>query len=133
MPRFDALLVLLLTLAGCASAPAAREAAEEPDEAGKADPMLSRAGVPHVVVKEAFVSAVTPEDNIDSPAAWRTPEGKTWVFATAKEGKGLVVYDGDTGARLRSVGTKGAGPGEFDRANGVFVQADTASGPGRGL
>jgi 3-phytase len=134
MPRFDTLLVLLLTLTGCASAPAARTAAaEEPDEVGKGDPMLSQAEVPHVVVKEAFVSAVTPEDNIDSPAAWRTPEGTTWVFATAKEGKGLVVYDGDTGATLRSIGTKGAGPGEFDRANGVFVQDDPASGSGRGL
>jgi 3-phytase len=134
MPRFDALLVLLLTLAGCASVPAERAAAaDEPDEVGKGDPMLSQADVPHVVVKEAFVSALTPEDNIDSPAAWRTPEGKTWVFATAKEGKGLVVYDGDTGATLRSIGTKGAGQGEFDRANGVFVQDDPASGPGRGL
>ena len=54
-------------------------------------------------IAEAFVTALTPKDNIDSPASWRAPDGKTWLFATAKEGKGLVLYDGDTGATLRSV------------------------------
>jgi 3-phytase len=117
-------LVLLLTLAGCASAPADRMGAEEPDEAGKGEPMLAQAGVAHAVVAEAFVTAATPEANIDSPAAWRAPDGSTWLFATAKEGAGLVVYDGDTGATLRGVGRKGKAPGEFDRANGVFVQDD---------
>lgn len=124
MQRTPAALLLLLSwaFAGCAALPPAP--VDEPDEAGKGDPMLSEAEVPHVLVQEAFVTARTPEDNIDSPAAWRAPDGKTWLFATAKQGKGLVVYDGDSGARLRSVGTMGDGPGEFDRANGVFVQDD---------
>ncbi len=115
-------LLLLWALAGCAARPPAP--ADEPDEAGKGDPMLSAASVPHVVIQEAFVTELTPEDNIDSPAAWHAPDGKTWLFATAKKGKGLVVYDGDSGATLRSVGTRGTAPGEFDRANGVFVQDD---------
>ena len=124
MPRHEALLVLLLTLAGCASAPADRVGADEPDEAGKGEPMLAQAGVAHALVAEAFVTTATPEANIDSPAAWRAMDGRTWLFATAKEGDGLVVYDGDTGATLRSVGRKGKALGEFDRANGVFVQDD---------
>lgn len=123
-------LFLLPALAGCATAPAAApesvaerpQRQEEPDEIGKGDPMLADAGVAHVVVKETFVTAVTPQDNIDSPAAWRAPDGKTWLFATAKEGKGLVVYDGDTGATLRTVGTQGKASDQFDRPNGVFVQ-----------
>ena len=127
------LSLCLPVLAGCASTPPAATPApaEEPDEAGKGDPMLADAGVPHAVVKEAFLTAATPEDNIDSPAAWTAPDGKVWLIASAKEGAGLVVYDGDSGATLRSVGRKGKAPGEFDRANGVFVQelsAATADG-----
>ena len=118
-------LALLLALAGCAMTQStATRTDREPDEIAKGDPMLADAGVRHVVIAEAFLTAATPADNIDSPAAWRAPDGKTWLFATAKEGDGLVVYDGDTGATLRSVGRKGKALGEFDRANGVFVQDD---------
>jgi 3-phytase len=114
---------LAMALAGCATT-AGTATQVEPDEIGKGDPILAQAGVAHVVVPEAFLTAATPQGNIDSPAAWRAPDGKTWLFATAKEGDGLVVYDGDTGATLRSVGRKGKALGEFDRANGVFVQDD---------
>lgn len=118
-------LALLLALAGCAATQSVATRTEaEPDEIAKGDPMLADAGVQHVVVAEAFLTAATPADNIDSPAAWRAPDGKTWLFATAKEGDGLVLYDGDTGATLRSVGRKGKALGEFDRANGVFVHDD---------
>jgi 3-phytase len=144
-PAFSTILLTLmpLALAGCVTDSAAAQdtqpaasaqdtRAEEPDEIGKGDPMLADAGVAHAVVKESFVTAVTPDDNIDSPAAWRAPDGKTWLFATAKEGKGLVVYDGDSGATLRTVGTQGKASGQFNRANGIFVQplADT---PGQAL
>jgi 3-phytase len=117
------LFALAMALAGCATT--ARTAAHaEPDEIAKGDPMLAASGVPHTVVAEAFLTAATPNDNIDSPAAWRAQDGRTWLFATAKEGDGLVVYDGDTGTTLRSAGRKGKALGEFDRANGVFVQDD---------
>ena len=50
------------------------------------------------------------------PAAWTAPDGSTWLFATAKEGdKGLVLYDGDTGATLRDIGSVGPALGQFDR------------------
>ena len=114
-----ALALLPLLLAACASTPD-----REPDEVEGADPLLSASGEPHASIAEAFVTALTPEDNIDSPASWRAPDGKTWLFATAKEGKGLVLYDGDTGATLRSVGTEGRGPGQFRRPNGVAVSGD---------
>ena len=113
------LALLPLLLAACASTPD-----REPDEVEGADPLLSASGEPHASIAEAFVTALTPEDNIDSPASWRAPDGKTWLFATAKEGKGLVLYDGDTGATLRSVGTEGRGPGQFRRPNGVAVSGD---------
>ena len=114
-----ALALLPLLIAGCASSPD-----REPDEIAGADPLLSASGEPHATVAEAFVTALTPKDNIDSPASWRAPDGKTWLFATAKEGKGLVLYDGDTGATLRSVGTEGSGRGQFKRPNGVAVSGD---------
>src|SRR5690606_20986849 len=73
------------------------------------------------VIKEAFLTTMTPEDNIDSPAAWAAPDGNIWVIATAKSTDTLVVYDGKTGATLRTVGTLGTGEGEFDRPNGVAL------------
>lgn len=118
-PSTFALALLPLLLAGCASSPD-----REPDEIEGADPLLSQSGEPHASIAEAFITATTPKDNIDSPAAWRAPDGRTWLFATAKEGKGLVLYDGDTGATLRSVGTEGSRPGQFKRANGVAVSGD---------
>src|SRR3546814_3545447 len=64
---------------------------------------------------------MTPDDNIDSPAAWAAPDGRVLVIATAKATDRLVVYDGATGETLRHVGRSGAGEGEFDRPNGVAV------------
>lgn len=72
-------------------------------------------------IEEAFISALTPEHNIDSLAAWTAPDGSLWVIATAKATDVLVVYDGATGKTLRTVGKKGDALGQFDRPNGVAV------------
>ena len=111
--------LLVITLVGCAMTPSSAERASDQQEE---DPMLADSRIDYAVVHEAFVSAATPQDNIDSPAIWRAPDGETWLIATAKEGKsGLVVYDGDTGAIVRTVGGKGKALGEFNRPNGIFV------------
>jgi len=75
-------------------------------------------------VAEAFLTPMTPDDNIDSPASWQAPDGKIWLIATAKATDKLVVYDGSTGAHLRDVGSAGTGPGQFDRPNGIAVVDD---------
>ncbi|MCL1634266.1 phytase [Luteimonas sp. SX5] len=113
------LLAVLLLLYGCASTPVARE----PDETD-ADPMLAAAGVPHEVVREAFLTSATPDENIDSPAAWTAADGSTLLLATSKATDRLMVYDGDTGADVRRMGSKGGGDGQFDRPNGIFVFED---------
>ncbi len=118
-PRLS-LFALILVLSACHTARVERE----PDEATETDPLLSRSGVAHVVVAEAFVTASTENDNIDSPAAWAAPDGKTWLFATAKEGPGLTLYDGDTGETWRSYGTEGDAPGQFRRVNGINIVDD---------
>lgn len=114
-----ALLAVLLLLYGCASAPVARE----PDETG-AEPMLATAGVVHKVIGEAFITASTPDENIDSPASWTADDGSTWLLATSKATGRLMLYDGDSGADIRRVGSKGSGDGQFDRPNGIFVHQD---------
>lgn len=129
------LAVAILLAAGCAAdtAPAPTPAADtapardddrEPDETAEVDPLIRDATVDYATVAETFVTQATPDDNIDSPAAWAAPDGKVLLFATAKEGKGLVMYDGDTGATLRDVGTEGDRPGQFKRPNGVSVLGD---------
>ena len=75
-------------------------------------------------ITEAFLTPMTPDDNIDSPATWQAPDGSLWLIATAKATDKLVVYDGQTGAHIRDVGTAGAGPGQFDRPNGIAVIDD---------
>ncbi|WP_225763557.1 phytase [Stenotrophomonas sp. Marseille-Q4652] len=130
-------LVLACALAGCGKAPppeptnaapaangAAAAADREPDENMEKDPLLSEAKVAHSEVAEAFVTAATPQDNLDSPAAWAAPDGKRWVITTAKKSGELVVFDGDSGERLRTVGGKGSAPGQMDRPNGVAVVGD---------
>lgn len=114
------------TPAGPASAAAAATTAgsdHEPDEYEEDDVLLRDHDVPHVVVAEAFVTASTPDDNIDSPASWMQ-DGRRMMVATAKATDLLVVYDGDTGERLRTVGGTGTALGQLQRPNGVATIDD---------
>lgn len=93
----------------------------EPDEAMEVDPLLAQAGIAHQVVAEAFLTASTPNENVDSPASWRAADGKRWLIATGKASDRLIVYDGDTGATLRTVGGPGTALGQLQRPNGISV------------
>jgi len=124
-------LALLSTTAACSSGLATVAAAtdgrvvanREPDEYEEDDVLLRDHEVPHVVVGEAFVSVSTPDDNIDSPASWMDG-GRRMLVATAKATDRLVVYDGATGKRLRSMGGSGDGAGRLRRPNGVATIDD---------
>ena len=108
--------LLALALAGCGgqATPAAT------DESTGAD----AADLGPALVREAFASPMTPEDNIDSVASWTSPDGQVLVLATAKATDRLVVYDGFTGEFVRHVGGPGTGAGEFDRPNGIAIADD---------
>jgi 3-phytase len=108
-------VVLVLALAGCTT-PAPRPAPPPAPRAG--------AELAATEVTEAFVTALSPVDNIDSIATWITPEGGTWLIATAKDSGRLIVFDGESGATLRSVGAPGSAPGQFNRPNGIAVFGD---------
>jgi 3-phytase len=77
-------------------------------------------------VLEAYVSEAVNEEELDSLATWRHPDGSVWLIATAKSSHRLVVFDAETGARLRTVGGKGSEPGQFKRPNGIAVAGDRA-------
>ncbi|WP_372014600.1 phytase [Pseudoxanthomonas sp. 10H] len=111
-----------LLLAACSTVPATGDG-REPDEYEADDILLRDHDVPHVVVREAFVTASTPDDNIDSPASW-IQDGRRMLVATAKATDLLVVYDGDTGERLRTVGGTGTALGRLQRPNGVATIDD---------
>lgn len=114
----------LLVVTACAGTPTATDTAREPDEQAVAEPLLLHSGVPHATVREAFVTPLTPEDNVDSPALWHSPSGTAVLLATAKKSSRLMRYDGDTGAAAGVIGTAGAGMGQFSRPNGIFVAGD---------
>jgi 3-phytase len=73
---------------------------------------------------ETYISQPNPGEELDSLATWRGADGRPWVIATAKSTHRLVVFDGDTGERLREVGGKGPAPGQFKRPNGIAVAGD---------
>ena len=80
-----------LLLAACSTVPATGDAdGREPDEYEADDVLLRNHDVPHVVVREAFITAATPDDNIDSPASW-LQDGRRMLVATAKGTALLVV------------------------------------------
>lgn len=123
-----AVLALAGLLSACASTQTASPSAKpdrEPDEQGK-EPLLSQAHMPHAVISETFLTPAAPADNLDSPAAWRAPDGRRWIITTAKASHQLVVFDGDSGVRLRGVGGKGTDLGQLDRPNGISVVDDLA-------
>lgn len=104
-----AALTLLLSLNACAASP------QREGTAPQAAPLT---------ITETFVSTESPADELDSLATWHHPDGATWLIATAKSSHRLVVYDADTGQRLRDIGGKGGEPGRFNRPNGIAVFGD---------
>jgi 3-phytase len=118
-----ALWTSLLLFCGCQTTPPREDV--EPD-AYDEDITTQMSGVVYQNVPERFLSALTPEDNVDSPASWQPGDGSTWVLATGKESDQLLVYDGDSGALLRRVAGSGSGAGQLERPNGIFVHADLA-------
>ena len=133
LSRYLPMSLAVLLLAGCSAGPedtpaadaaaTAQAADREPDRYDDGDALLSRHDVPHVVVREAFVSSASPDDNIDSMASW-LQDGRLALVATAKAADQLVVYDGDSGERLRTVSGPGTGAGQLSRPNGIATVDD---------
>lgn len=118
-------LAAALLLASCATTP---PSPSPPAPAAQSTPAAAPAprGSAVASVAERYVSAEQPAEELDSLATWPAPDGRTWLIATAKSTHRLVVFDADTGVRLRDVGGEGAGPGQFDRPNGIAVHGDRA-------
>lgn len=112
--RLLAVALSATLLAACASRPVL----ESETRTTSAGPARLR------TVPERFVSAPSPQDELDSLATWPGEDGKTWLIASAKSTHQLQVYDADTGERLRSVGGKGTALGQFKRPNGLAVFGD---------
>lgn len=104
--------LLLSTLAGC-SLLGERDA-----------PLPTFAG--QVTLKERYLTARDPADNVDSPALWHAPNGQHWLIATAKTTDRVLIYDATTGAPIKKFGVAGKALGQFERPNGVFVIDDLA-------
>jgi 3-phytase len=118
MMRTLVLTALALTLIafGCADRP-------EPAPAPETESTVAPSSADHrpVVVPEAFLTAFDHADNVDSVAPSAT---HGLVAATTKGTHQLLVYDAATGETLRRVGEPGAGPGQFQRPNGIAIRGD---------
>lgn len=72
-------------------------------------------------IPQAWASSGTTYADTDSLAACTTPDGKTMLFATSKQGHCIDIFDGETGRFVRRHGRQGAGEGDFNRPNGIAV------------
>ena len=108
-----------MLLAACAATAPPREVSPAPRAQTAAT-----AAPPPLIVAERYGSDESPQDELDSLATWTTEAGRTWLIASAKSSHRLVVFDADNGERLRTVGSEGDGPGQFNRPNGVAVHGD---------
>jgi 3-phytase len=118
-PLIATLAVALLAACATTPPPAATDAPAAPVAAPAAT-----AAPPVVTIRERYVSAETPDEELDSLATWTAEDGLTWLIASGKSSHRLAVYDAEDGTRLREFGAEGAGPGQFDRPNGVAVHGD---------
>lgn len=117
-PRIPASAAIASTLAVLISACAMTPAVAPP-------PPATQTAVPALrTVLERYVSDESPQDELDSLATWTSEDGRTLLIATAKSTHRLVVFDADTGKRLREVGSEGKALGEFRRPNGIAVYGD---------
>lgn len=73
------------------------------------------------LVQQMWASSGVDYSNTDSVAAVRTNDGAVRVYATAKWGDCIDVFDGMNGAFLKRVGRGGESPGEFRRPNGIVA------------
>jgi 3-phytase len=112
--RLLAAIAALALVAGCAT--------RSPQPAPVAP--LPASAAAKLSVAEAYVSDEAPGDELDSLATWVSEDGRTWLIATAKATHRLVVFDADSGERLREFGARGDAPGQFNRPNGVAVHGD---------
>ncbi|RPE80971.1 phytase [Vulcaniibacterium tengchongense] len=101
--RAFAVSLLAAVLPACTSAPPA--------------PPAPSADGPREVL-ERYVSAAQPEA-LGALATWPAEDGGAWLIAAAPAADRLLVFDADSGARLRTVGARGRGPGRFLRPAGV--------------
>ncbi|MGM0631824.1 MAG: phytase precursor [Pseudomonadota bacterium] len=77
-----------------------------------------------VTLDEVFHTDRDEGDNVDSPAVWHGPDGQHWLLATAKEGDAILAFDATSGDFVRRFGDGGAGAGQFQRPNGIWVIDD---------
>jgi 3-phytase len=76
------------------------------------------------VVFERYVTERDRAMNIDSVATYApgNPQ-EARLFATAKEGNVVRIYNAGSGEHLRDLGESGTGDGQFQRPNGVLADA----------
>ncbi|HEX6938019.1 MAG TPA: hypothetical protein VF158_01310 [Longimicrobiales bacterium] len=102
---------------GCDDSPTRAGGDGPPDDSSRVEPDT-------VTVSEVYLTERDAALDIDSPVAWRRPDGSVWLFATAKEGDVVLVHDAATGRELRRFGGTGTGAGRLDRPNGIAVAGD---------
>lgn len=103
----------LLSLGACTTAPVLP--APEPEQ--EATPRLPDGPQ----LNPAFASAALVEaPDINALATWLTPEGETWVIASAGSSGQLLVYDGQGGALLHRLSV----PGNLAHPDGIAVHGD---------
>jgi 3-phytase len=84
------------------------------------DPSITRTD--HAIeIDQVWASTGTEYANTDSLAACRLPDGTVRLFATAKGGDRIDVFDAASGAFLARYGSTGDGPKQLRYPNGIVA------------
>ena len=75
-------------------------------------------------IEEAFVTSSYEAKNVDSLAEKTYPDGKSLVYCTAKESNEVLVFEGNSGELLQTIGGEGVEVGKFSRPNGIAISGD---------
>jgi hypothetical protein len=121
---FRIIVTMKPTMIGAACALLLAACASVPRPAAGPSPTASTAAQAAAEVPTAWFSDGDPADELDSLAVWPTEDGGAWLVVTAKARHQLLVLDARDGKRLRTVGGRGAGPGQFNRPNGIAIYGD---------
>ena len=77
--------------------------------------------VKSIIIHEKFLTKEDVATNVDSPAVWHGQDNQNWLLVTAKSIHKILIYDAQTGEKIKEFGEFGSEKLQFARPNGIAI------------